>query len=398
MRCSFIALTLIAIFAQHASAQCVDPQVTAGTVTSAQIILKNVDFPDDSILQHGADDWNASGCGDYGSGFPEFTFGSQPSGDARFVEVHYDSGIGPGECGSFSGSSITLYGFARAANDPSVIASCTPVIQETFEHELGHVLGLGDSGCNGYIMDGIRVDSAGNYNSRSIHSDECAAVDKEYKTPDEVANELDLCNQTCPSGCRGVPPTCQPPPPTFDTGCPDCGSRGYSPIVLALDGGYQLTGTSNPVSFDINADGERDIVSWTARGSRMAFLVMDRNHNGTIDDGSELFGDSTRLVDGTRASNGFEALRQLDSNGDGVVDAQDEAWQDLALWIDANHDGISQPEELMSLDSAGITALHFSYHWTGRRDRSGNVFRWEAQYEAGHKTHTYYDIYFFVKH
>jgi hypothetical protein len=246
-------------------------------------------------------------------------------------------------------------------------------------------------------MHWISIDASGNYNSRYIHSDECAAVDTEYQTPSEQLTALDWCNLSCPTGCKGIPPVCQQSPPTYNGGCPDCGD-GYSPIILNLArGDYQLTGTDDPVTFDINADGIADRVSWTARGADMAFLVLDRNHNGRIDDGSELFGDSTRLADGTRASNGFEALRQFDSNGDGIVDGRDVRWPELALWIDRNHDGISQPEELMPLQAAGVTALGYAHHWNGRRDRSGNLFRWEAHYVANGHLWTYYDVYFLVK-
>ena len=73
---------------------------------------------------------------------------------------------------------------------------------------------------------------------------------------------------------------------------------------------------------------------------------MDRNHDGLINDGSELFGGSTVLASGETASNGFVAMQELDSNADGVLSQADDAWSDLGLWVDSNADGISQADEL----------------------------------------------------
>jgi hypothetical protein len=152
-----------------------------------------------------------------------------------------------------------------------------------------------------------------------------------------------------------------------------------SPIVINFDnGGYRLTGADSPVIFDITATGQPVRIGWTAEGADEAFLCLDRNHNGQIDSGAELFGSATRLKDGTRASDGFKALAEFDDNHDGVIDEKDGIWQQLLLWRDLNHDGISQPNELTPVKNSSLTAIRLDYHWTGRRDASGNYFRYQA--------------------
>lgn len=170
-----------------------------------------------------------------------------------------------------------------------------------------------------------------------------------------------------------------------------------SPIIFNLqNGGYQLSGMDSSVSFDIDANGSPNRMNWTAAGAQMAFLALDRNGNGRIDDGGELFGDHTRLRDGSIAHNGFDALRELDSNNDGVIDERDSDWQRLLVWIDANHDGVSTPDELHPIGTTGTTAVELSYHWTGRRDKNGNCFRYEGKVHFGGSVKPFYDIYFLV--
>jgi hypothetical protein len=121
-----------------------------------------------------------------------------------------------------------------------------------------------------------------------------------------------------------------------------------------------------------------NLMSWTDRGEGV--LVLDRNGNGKIDNGGELFGNATRLADGKRALNGYLALAELDSwlfggNSDGKIDAADAAFTDLRLWTDHNHDGVSQPEELAQLDHARVVGVSLDYKRSNRTDRYGNEFR-----------------------
>jgi hypothetical protein len=114
---------------------------------------------------------------------------------------------------------------------------------------------------------------------------------------------------------------------------------------------------------------------------------MDRNGNGRIDDGSELFGNRTPADPNDRAvttANGFEALKFLEtptygrSVADHAIDAQDAAFSRLLLWRDANHNGISEPEELQSVAGSGLVAISTDYKEKKRIDRSGNEFRQRA--------------------
>ncbi|HEX7150293.1 MAG TPA: hypothetical protein VF618_02310 [Thermoanaerobaculia bacterium] len=186
--------------------------------------------------------------------------------------------------------------------------------------------------------------------------------------------------------------------PTYDIGCV-CDQFGCeiaaSPLAVKLSAGpWRLTGFEDPVEFDLRATGRREIVGWTARDSGIAFLSLDRNGNGRIDDGSELFGDATPLADGSRAANGFAALVRYDMNLDAVIDRRDTIWTALLFWIDSNHDGLSQPDELTSVAESPVTMFELVHHWTGRRDTSGNFFRYQAQAHIGGSVRSYYDIYF----
>jgi hypothetical protein len=130
-----------------------------------------------------------------------------------------------------------------------------------------------------------------------------------------------------------------------------------SPIVLDLNGdGVQTTSAAQGVNFDLTASGQKNKVGWVSPTDGL--LVRDINHDGMINDGSELFGTATRLASGEIAKDGFAALRDLDSNSDGVLDAKDAAFKDLQIWVDSNLDGITQAGELKSLDVLGITQFN----------------------------------------
>lgn len=162
-----------------------------------------------------------------------------------------------------------------------------------------------------------------------------------------------------------------------------------SPLVVDTNrDGYRFTGVEEGVRFDLDADGTRELVAWTAADSDDAFLAMDRNGNGRIDDGSELFGNHTPVYadrpDPT-AANGFEALKfghgpsYGASHLDGAVDARDAVFSRLLLWRDVNHNGVSEPEELEPLAASGLLAIGTDYKTSGRKDRHGNEFRQRAK-------------------
>jgi hypothetical protein len=176
-----------------------------------------------------------------------------------------------------------------------------------------------------------------------------------------------------------------PDPIRPHTTCPSCCE--VSPIVISLRGDYRLTSVADGVSFDIDADGVAERMSWTAGGSEVAFLALDRNGNGRIDDGAELFGDAI-------AADGWIALAQLDANGDGVIDANDAEWRNLLLWYDRDHDGRSSSAELVSVASTEIAAIGTGYRWSGRRDAFGNMFRYAGEVTLASGRREAYDVYF----
>ncbi len=130
------------------------------------------------------------------------------------------------------------------------------------------------------------------------------------------------------------------------------------PLVLDLDGdGIETIPplSTNPILFDHDGDGIKNGTGWIK--SDDGFLVLDRNNNGFIDNGTELFGDSTNLISGGKAADGFAALADQDSNHDGQINVQDTNFNQLKVWRDLNQDGISQAEELSTLAQTNIASI-----------------------------------------
>ena len=131
------------------------------------------------------------------------------------------------------------------------------------------------------------------------------------------------------------------------------------PLALDLDGdGIETRGVDGKVVFDHNGDGVKTGTGWLRPDD--GWLVLDRNSNGTIDNGGELFGVDTVKADGTKATDGFDALSDLDSNDDGVFDAKDTRFADVRVWRDLNQDGVSQSNELSTLAANNIRSINLN--------------------------------------
>jgi hypothetical protein len=255
-------------------------------------------------------------------------------------------------------------------------ANCDALAQ-TFAHEIGHPFGLGDcSGCgNNSIMGPATHNSSGTilYNSSIPKGPtSCDETAVRQKTDEQIQWEQEHgeCQPTsCPFGQFWDMTSC---------GCAQNPPHEGDPLILDLRGnGLALTSVGDGVQFDLAASGVKQQIGWTARGSDDAWLARDRNGNGRIDDGLELFSD-------TATPNGFLALAALDDpasggNGDGRIDASDRDFAALLLWQDRNHDGISQSGELTTLDANGVQAIDLDYRFSGRHDRNANYLRYRAK-------------------
>lgn len=145
-----------------------------------------------------------------------------------------------------------------------------------------------------------------------------------------------------------------------------------SPLVVDLDGdGVETTTAENGTHFDHDNNGFAEKSSWVGKDDGL--LVRDINGNGQIDDGTELFGNNSVLSNGQKAANGFEALKDLDSNNNGIFDRSDTTWNQVNVWKDSNQNGKVDEGELLTREQAGIENIDLNYQNSNAVDANGNT-------------------------
>jgi hypothetical protein len=285
-------------------------------------------------------------------------------------------------------------------------------IANTIKHEIGHPLGLAnDESCPSVMNKADAACAPVN----AIKSADVAAVNKNFgpNRNTECGADVDT-GQTCLCEASPTPtPVCDYEGGLYYGGgdidcslCADgidndcnsatdlgdwhCGVCNPSPIVIdTLGDGFNLTSAADGVWFDIQATGHPLQIAWIQGDD--AWLALDRNGNGRIDDGRELFGNFTFQPFPTNR-NGFRALAEFDKpesggNGDGTIDDHDAVFSSLRLWQDANHDGISEPDELHTLPSLDVESISLDYKLSKRTDEYGNQFRYRAKVDDAKHSH-----------
>ena len=151
-------------------------------------------------------------------------------------------------------------------------------------------------------------------------------------------------------------------------------NRRIDPLVFDLDGDGITTVSleESNAFFDLDNNGFAEKTSWV--GVKEGLLAYDKNGDGIINGGNELFGDRTLMKDGkTLASSGFAALTEYDDNKDGKIDSNDVIYALLRIWQDADGDGIASAGELRRLIDLGIVSIGLSYSNTGVTDSANNI-------------------------
>jgi len=142
-----------------------------------------------------------------------------------------------------------------------------------------------------------------------------------------------------------------------------------TPLVLSFDGAPVEYLTDRDRGF--NLSGVRSqITDWPT--ARTPWLALDRDGNGAIDDGSELFGSMSVLSSGRHAANGFLALRELDADGDGHLTPRDPGFSRLLVWSDRDGDRRSTPDELAPVAAFELLSIDLDYTVDARCDLRGN--------------------------
>jgi hypothetical protein len=393
----------------------------------------NPSAPIRSIIVEALMDWNAHAC-DTG-----IFFVPVPLNGITDINFFYNSTEGnTGGCAAYYGRENGV--FSNVNYGPSYVQRYSSMSHDQAKvvllHEIGHALGLDEQ--NPPLAPGIMTQAPTSCfdvapittisNADGLKAAECTSSSPNCQFPYFLPYDpytcaqiemywnftLNMCspepepipcvdcldNSDCCDGDVCHEGQCGPPEVYCPYCCPDCPIdtvcyEGYcsyaTPVLIDVNGdGFQLTDAAHGVDFDFTGNGASRRMAWTAAGTDDAWLVWDKNRNGKIDSAREMFGNVTaqpRIAMEDR--NGFLALAELNKsrlggNEDGVISRQDYFFRDLRLWTDSNHNGISEPSELKTLEQLGVVTLELNYKESKRTDQFGNQFRYRAKVKDAH--------------